>query len=145
MKEEFVIKAIIPDVEIEGIYTIYMFNHERKVLLPIKTTKWECDALLLAKSNKSTLRPHTHDTLKRVILSLEARVEEVFVYKVLDEIFYSYIKLRTRLGVIDIDSRTTDALCIAIRFSAKINVDVSVYEAEGIVLTRELIEQSLTE
>lgn len=143
MYREFVIKAIIPSSDEPGFYTVYLFTPEEKILLPLTCNKWACESLLLAMQKKLSVRPHVHDTLRRVVLAVGARVAGAYIYRVNDGVFYSYLRVMLDGEVLDIDSKATDAICVALRLDIPIFVSGDVCDEAGIKVTKELLERSI--
>lgn len=143
MEVEFSIKAIIPDMTGIDVYTVYMYSSSDKILIPISTGKWECGAILIAKEKKLFPRPHIHNTFLRTIYALKAKIFGCIVYKVIDDVFYAYIRLLKDNEIVDIDARVTDAMCIALLTSTPILFSAEVVSMCGIKITKELIQDSL--
>ena len=73
----FEIKAIIADEnKIVRHDTIYLFNKEKKLLLPIKINDSETKNLLLAYDSRMQHRPTIHDTAKRLISALRGQIDK---------------------------------------------------------------------
>jgi uncharacterized protein len=143
MAVEFVLKVVIPDPVEAGCYTLYLFSHINKILLPVKTNRWGCESILLVKQKKQYARPHIYNTTLRSIKALGADVKCVFVYKVIEDIFYVYIRILRNNKFYDIDAKMSDALGIAALCNAPVLVSSNVYEKVGIKVTPDLIERSL--
>jgi uncharacterized protein len=67
-------------------------------------------------------RPNTHDLAKRLIRGLDARLERVVVTELRDDTYYALLVLRVGRSVVEIDSRPSDAIAIALRFEAPVFV-----------------------
>lgn len=143
MDIEFCIKAIIPDMSGIDAYTVYMYSSKDKILIPVTTGKWECESILIAKEKKIFPRPHIHNTFLRTIYALKAKVLGCIVYKVIDDVFYAYIRILKNSEIIDIDSRITDAMCISLLTNTSIMFSSDVVNMCGIKITKELIHDSL--
>jgi bifunctional DNase/RNase len=77
-------------------------------------------------------RPLTHDLVCAIIDSLEAEVDRVTVTELRDSTFYARITLVRNGAEIEIDSRTSDAIAIALRADAKIFAEDDVIEESGV-------------
>lgn len=144
VKNEFTIKAIIPQDDTCQIYTIYLYCDTLHILVPIVTNKQAVETLLIAKTIQNPIRPTLLNTFKRVLIALDATVVSVEIYKCLDDIFYAYIVVGNSHTQCHIDARATDALGIAYEFGVGIFVSEEVYCSTGIKITRELIERSIS-
>ncbi len=155
----FALKAIIPiaahgegktDCVSDQPYTVYLFNEEEKILLPVTTNRVACEQLLLAKQIGDSVheifsfaRPHVHDSLKRTVLALGGEVVCTVIYKVITDVYYTYLRISKNNELLDIDIKITDGLSMALRCSTPIYVANEVVDKEGIKVTRELLERSL--
>lgn len=78
-------------------------------------------------------RPMTHDLLKSVMTSLDAQVVRVEVVELRGEVYYGNIVMEVNGQTINIDSRPSDALALAVRTHVPILVSPEVMDAAGIV------------
>ena len=105
---------------------------EGKTFLPIWIGHPEAAAILMKLQGASTPRPMTHDLLTSIIDSLGAAVERVTVTELRDSTFFAQITLVTNGTEIEIDSRTSDAIAIALRADAKIYAADEVIDESGV-------------
>ncbi len=92
--------------------------------LPILISELEAQSILIALKKHVTERPLTHELMVKMMRDLGARMVEVYINKIEDEVFYSNIVLEDLAGVrLDIDSRTSDAIALALREDVPIYVD----------------------
>lgn len=103
-------------------------------LLPIVCGIGEAQALAMKASGIEPVRPLTHDLLVAAFGVLGAAVESVVVNEVRDDTFFARIHVRRRGEPLEIDSRPSDALNIAIRCDAPIYVAETVFLATDCVL-----------
>jgi uncharacterized protein len=144
MYKIFKVKIIIPSTLNEGYYTLYLFNKQNKILLPIETNRWACESIVIAGGGKRLARPHVHNTAVRLVHCLGGLFNSVRIYKYRDGIFYAYIRISDGKGnCMDIDSKVTDAISIALLLKIPIMVEDLVCKSAGIEITRDLIEKSL--
>lgn len=136
----FELKAIVADENNTiGSHTIYLFNKENKIILPIKLTQNATDAILLAKDTRVSPRPHIHDTTKRLVSALDGTVERIIISGYANDIYYAYIRVTKNSNSIDIDAKPSDAICLAIRTEAPIYVEKEVVKKVGINITSEML------
>jgi len=139
----FEIKAIIADEnKIVRHDTIYLFNKEKKLLLPIKINDSETKNLLLAYDSRMQHRPTIHDTAKRLISALRGQIDKVIINDYSQDIYYAYIRIKHKDKYLDVDSKISDAIALALRSNAPIFVKNRVTRKAGIKLTRELLDAS---
>ncbi|HEY8686930.1 MAG TPA: bifunctional nuclease family protein [Chloroflexota bacterium] len=102
----------------------------------------ESQAIALELQNEKAPRPLTADLLKSVIQELGARVADVHVTDLTDDVYYAKIGLVTAQNErLDIDSRPSDAIALAVRTEAPIFVEESILESSSIRLPAEQDER----
>ncbi len=95
-------------------------NGER--MMPILIGYYEAQSIHLALNDIHIQRPLTHDLSVNIIDALKAKVERVVVNDLRESTFYARIHFSTSNGPIDVDSRPSDAIAIAVRINAPIFV-----------------------
>jgi bifunctional DNase/RNase len=100
--------------------------------LPIWIGHPEAAAILMKLQGASTPRPMTHDLLSDVLEQLDAKCERVSVTELRDNTFYASITVSINGTEMEIDSRPSDALALAVRVSAPIFADEGVIEESAI-------------
>ena len=132
---------------------VSLMNYQRVVILKEKGTNrylpiWigpaEADAIAVKLQNVELSRPLTHDLLQSVISTLGASVDYIVVSGLKEDTFYARLALSVDGVKLDIDSRPSDALALAVRVGAPIYAEESVLEKAGIILEEET-GKSLTE
>ena len=105
--------------------------------LPIWIGHPEAAAILMKLQGASTPRPMTHDLLSEVLSKLEARVVRIAVTELRENTFYALITVAVNGSEIEIDSRPSDAIALAVRSDAPIFADDSVIEESAIEFEHE--------
>ena len=100
--------------------------------LPIWIGHPEAAAILVKLQNASVSRPMTHDLLSDVLGQLDAEVIAVTVTELRENTFYARITIQQNGSEIEIDSRPSDAIALAVRSGAKIYAADDVIEESGI-------------
>ncbi len=105
---------------------IILKDEEEKRSLPIWVGIFEANAIALELEKISTPRPMTHDLIKNILESIDARVLKVVVTDLKENTFYAV--LHVQLGDVEytVDSRPSDAIALALRVAAPIYVDEEV-------------------
>lgn len=133
------------EMTIESI-RVNLMNYQRVVILrekdsdrylPIWIGPAEADAIAVRLQDVQIVRPLTHDLLKNVIGDLGASVQYVFVNDLSNDTFFAKILLALDGRSIEIDSRPSDAIALAVRAQVPIYVDESVLERAGVRLDEE--------
>lgn len=114
-------------------------NAER--YLPIWIGVYEAESITIALQEVEVARPLTHDLLKNIFSSLNARVVRVEVVALRDDTFYGNIVAEVDGRTLNIDSRPSDALALAVRAHVPILVSKSVMDVAGIVPEEDLQEE----
>jgi len=102
---------------------------------------YEAEAITLALQEVEVARPLTWDLLKNVFNSLNARVLRVEVVSLRDDTFFGNIVVEVDGHEMNIDSRPSDALALAVRANVPVLVDRSVMDAAGIMPEEDLQEK----
>jgi len=116
---------------------VLLKSEETNRYLPIWIGSPEAAAILVKLQNAEFPRPMTHDLLTNVLGSLSAKLERVLVTEFKDSTFYAVLQLTTEGRQIDIDSRPSDAIALAVRTEAPIFASHELLEANGIELNQE--------
>jgi uncharacterized protein len=115
--------------------------------LPIWIGHSEAAAILMKLQGAETPRPMTHDLLNEMVGELNAEIARITVTELKDNTFYALITLRADQSEIEIDSRPSDALALAVRSNAPIFAADKVVDENGIEFdhevedTEEVVEQ----
>lgn len=126
---------MLVEVIIDSVRVSLMSQHRIVVLkdvdaaryLPIWIGPFEADAITIELQNVEVARPLTHDLLKSTIEKLGAEVVQVVITELRNDTFYAEINLRINGRRMQIDSRPSDAIALAVRSR------VPVYVAEGVM------------
>jgi bifunctional DNase/RNase len=106
--------------------------------LPIWIGHPEAAAILMKLQGASTPRPMTHDLIAEVMGELEATCSRVAVTELRDNTFYATITLKVNGQEVEIDSRPSDALAVAVRTSAPIFAAEDVIQESAIEFEHEV-------
>lgn len=125
---------------------VSLMNYQRVVILRVKDTDrylpiWigpsEADSIALKLQEVSAPRPLTHDLLHSVIDTLGATIDHVVVSDLTDDTFFAKIVLRHNGTNLEIDSRPSDAIALAVRTQTPIYAENSVVERAGVQMDME--------
>ncbi len=100
--------------------------------LPIWIGGYEADAITIELLGRAVPRPLTHDLLKSVIDAMDARVSHVLVNDLRDDTFFATIVMDKNGRRVEVDSRPSDAIALAVRVKAPVFVADSVMEGAAI-------------
>jgi bifunctional DNase/RNase len=99
--------------------------------LPIWIGQFEAEAIAMFLQEVEAVRPMTHDLLKSVLGGLGATLERLEIHDLQDEVFYARLIIRNGSQQIEIDSRPSDGIALAVRAHAAIFVSEVVMQRAG--------------
>jgi bifunctional DNase/RNase len=102
--------------------------------LPIVIGGFEAQAIAVAMEKMSPNRPLTHDLFKNTLETFDIELKEVVISNLLDGIFYAKLVCLRAGEIFEIDSRTSDAIAMAVRFDCPIFTYEFIMEQAGVVL-----------
>src|ERR1043165_3683213 len=100
--------------------------------LPIVIGGFEAQAIAVALDNMKPSRPLTHDLMKTLCDTFDIQLEYIYISKLVDGVFYSNLVCKKGEDLFEIDSRTSDALALAVRFDCPIYVEESILLEAGV-------------
>jgi bifunctional DNase/RNase len=99
--------------------------------LPIWIGQFEAEAIAMFLQEVEAVRPMTHDLLKNVLAGLGATLERLEIHDLQDDVFYARLILRSGKEQVEVDSRPSDGIALAVRAHAPIFVADEVMERAG--------------
>ena len=128
-----------------GAYALVLGEKEGNRRLPIIIGGFEAQAIAIELENMTPSRPLTHDLFKTFASTFEIQVQEVIIYNLVEGIFFAKLICEHEGKEIEIDSRTSDAIALAIRFDCPIYTYEFVLSSAGIILDDDDIEETSEE
>jgi bifunctional DNase/RNase len=114
-------------------HVVILKESERDRYLPIWIGSAEANAIAMRLQGLTAERPLTHDLFVNVLGSLSSSVSRVVVTHVTDGTFHARLYLETSSGdETEVDSRTSDAIAVAVRTGSPIYVDERVLDEAGV-------------
>ena len=102
--------------------------------LPIVIGGFDAQAIAVALENMQPSRPLTHDLMKNFMNAFNVELQEIIISDLQEGIFYSKLVCFTEHDTVEIDSRTSDALALAVRFGCPIYTYEHILENAGILM-----------
>jgi bifunctional DNase/RNase len=99
--------------------------------LPIWIGQFEAEAIAMFLQEVEAVRPMTHDLLKNLLQGLGSVLERVEIHDLRDDVFYARLMVRNGDQQVEVDSRPSDAIALAIRVHAPIFIAESVMDRAG--------------
>jgi uncharacterized protein len=137
---------MLVEVTIDSVRVSLMSQHRIVVLkdmasprfLPIWIGPFEADAITIELQGVEVQRPMTHDLLKTLIGKLGAEVEHVAITDLRNDTFYAQILLKVDGRRMEIDSRPSDAIALAVRSKVPVFVSDEVMDQAAITPEKDL-------
>ena len=117
-----------------GAYALVLGEVKGKRKLPIVIGGAEAQSIAIEMENMRPSRPLTHDLFRNTLSVFGMEVTEVVIHKMSEGIFYAQLVVSDGIREERIDSRSSDAVAIAVRFGCPIRCSVQVMEAAGVEL-----------
>ena len=133
------------EMDIDSI-RVSLMNYQRVVILKEKESQrflpiWigpaEAESIAIKLQDVSVPRPLTHDLINNIIDELGAKVSAIIVSDLTNDTFYAKIVLEHSGGQVEIDSRPSDAIALAVRTKVPIFAEEGVLERAGVLIDKE--------
>lgn len=131
------IVAISHSVTSSHNYAVILSEKEGERRLPIVIGGFEAQAIAVAVEKMTPNRPLTHDLFKNTLDNFDIKVEEIIINDLIDGIFYAQLACVQDGNTFIIDSRTSDAIAMAVRFECPIYTYEFIMEAAGVDVDNE--------
>ena len=120
-----------------GAYAIILGEQEGKRRLPIIIGSFEAQAIAIEIEKIKTPRPLTHDLFKSFAETFHINVSEVIINKFSEGVFYAVLLCSDGTTEQEVDSRTSDAIALALRFNCPIFTYENIMEEAGMIMDEE--------
>lgn len=120
-----------------GAYALVLAEENGERRIPIIIGPVEAQAIAIQLEGLKPPRPLTHDLIKNMAMAFDIALLEVTIYKLEEGIFYSELLCEMNGKEINIDSRTSDAVALALRFRCPIYTTEEILKKSGIILDLE--------
>lgn len=117
-----------------GAYALILAEEKGHRRIPIIVGTFEAQAIAISLEDIKPPRPLTHDLFSAFFQSFDVQLLEVFIYKFEDGVFYSELLFENGTRQIRLDSRTSDAIAIALRVQCDIYTTEEIIQECGVVL-----------
>ena len=117
-----------------GAYALILLEENGDRRIPIIIGGFEAQAIVIKLENLDPPRPLTHDLFKKFADEFKIYVTEVMIYKLEEGVFFSKLVCNNGEKEYSIDSRTSDAVALALRFGCPIFITEDILEKAGITI-----------
>jgi uncharacterized protein len=118
-----------------GAYALILIEENGDRRIPIIIGGFEAQAIVIKLENLDPPRPLTHDLFKKFADEFNISVIEVMIYKLEEGVFFSKLVCNNGEKEYSIDSRTSDAVAIALRFGCPIYITEEILKKAGITVS----------
>ncbi len=133
MKNSPFIKVKIDNISLSNLgFIVFLKKDGDENVLPICIGAMEAHSIAASYNNQKFPRPLSHDLFKNVLSVLNCKVNKIHVTELVDGTFYACIYLGHGKDEIEIDSRPSDAIALALRFGAPIYVHTDVLNSASV-------------
>ena len=133
-KIELEIVALSHSITQTHSYAVVLGEKKGLRRLPIVIGGFEAQAIAVALEHMQPSRPLTHDLMKNFMNAFNVELQEIIISDLQEGIFYSKLVCFTEHDTVEIDSRTSDALALAVRFGCPIFTYEHILENAGILM-----------
>ena len=119
-------------------YAVVLGEEDGVRRLPIVIGGFEAQAIAVALEDIEPSRPLTHDLFKNALDTFNVQIIEVIISNLLDGVFHAKLICESSGDIYEIDSRTSDAIAMAVRTGCPIYTYEFILEAAGVVVDEEL-------
>lgn len=133
-KIELRVMAISRSVTQSSNYAVVLGELKGPRRLPVIIGSTEAQAIAIAIEGMVGPRPMTHDLFKNTLQTLRTELREVIISDLSEGVFFARLVLERDGEIIEVDSRTSDALALATRFDCPIYTYEDILESAGIEL-----------
>ena len=125
-------------------FIVFLSRGGDERMLPIVIGALEAQSIAACYRRKKPSRPLSHDLFTVILKNLKSKVEKVFIRDLKENTFYARVFVRVGRQELDFDARPSDAIALALRFSAPIYADRKIFEKCSINLNdtkKEIVKQ----
>jgi uncharacterized protein len=134
IKIELDIVALSHSVTQSHNYAVVLGEVDGNRRLPVVIGGFEAQAIAVAMEQMAPNRPLTHDLFKNTLETFQVDLKEVVINNLLDGVFYAKLVCEKDGAEFEIDSRTSDAIAMAVRFDSPIYTFEFIMESAGVEL-----------
>jgi bifunctional DNase/RNase len=132
----FMIESVVESIRVSLVTNqrvVILKELEGERYLPIWIGHFEAEAIAMELQGVEAARPLPYDIMKKIIADLGGRVRRVLISGLREDVFYATIVLEAAGRQIEVDSRSSDAIALAVRTKVPIFVDETVMEKAGVL------------
>ncbi len=144
-KVELEISGISYSYSQSGAYTLILSESGGQRKLPIIIGQFEAQSIAIEMEKMKPTRPLTHDLFRSFAQSFNIKLNEVFIHRFEEGVFHSMLVFEKENQIHTLDSRTSDAVALAIRFNCPIYTSEEILNEVGVIFDEQAEDQTETE
>ena len=113
--------------------------------LPIWIGPYEAESITIALQEIEVARPQTHDLIKNILTVMDARLDRIEITSLKEDVYYGRMIIEAEDKTFEIDARPSDAIAMAVRYHAPIQIVASMMQRVGIAPERDLLLDEIFE
>lgn len=141
-KKPVLVEAVVDSIRISltnAQRVVMLKQKDAERYLPIWIGPYEAESITIALQEIEVARPQTHDLIKNILTAMVARLTRIEITSLKEDVYYGRLIIEAEDKTFEIDSRPSDAIAMAARYHAPIQVAASMMEKVGIAPERDLL------
>jgi len=131
---ELEISALSQSVAHNQSFAVVLAETEGNRRLPVVIGMFEAQAIAMELEKVKPSRPLTHDLMKSIFEEMGVTLKEIVINNLMEGVFFAKLFCESNGKIYEIDSRTSDALALAVRFNCPIYTYEFIMQEAGIIL-----------
>jgi bifunctional DNase/RNase len=131
------VSGLVYNQNVIGTYGLILSNEDKTRRFSVMIGEPEAQSIALKINNKVPPRPLTHDLLLNVLTAFHAQLVKVLIYDMVNDIFYSELYIQQGDKMFVIDSRTSDAIALAVRTECPIYINTDIFNTVSTIISTE--------
>lgn len=140
-KVELEINGISYSYSQSGAYTLILAESGGRRKLPIIIGQFEAQSIAIEMEKMKPTRPLTHDLFKSFARTFNIKLNEVYIHRFEEGVFHSMLVFEKDNQIHNLDSRTSDAVALAIRFNCPIYTSEDILNEVGVIFDEQEMEK----
>ena len=131
---KLVISGLVYNQNIVGTYGLILSEESGNRRFSVMIGEPEAQSIALKLNNKKLPRPLTHDLIKNILDAFEVTLVKVLISDMINDVFYSELHIKKDNEILVVDSRTSDAIALAVRCNCPIYIKSEILDMVGVVI-----------
>lgn len=142
---KLVISGLVYNQNIVGTYGLILSEESGNRRFSVMIGEPEAQSIALKLNNKKLPRPLTHDLIKNILDAFEVALVKVLISDMINDVFYSELHIKKDNEILVVDSRTSDAIALAVRCNCPIYIKSEILDMVGVVIEPTNEEETIPE